>query len=269
MTLIFYMHFIHNSQLTPISYIFHYIILLSYLCARSSMRVDSVVSSSTTASSSRSSSQSSPPRPIQQPPATSAINQMSSFTHPPAPLATMQPETLSSSVNSRLDAKSANAWPPNIPTFSHPGEMSATSRLPNSQSSTRPAGLSASNQPGSLSAYNQPFGTSADSQPGKLSASGRPFSTSAENRPDAESAGNWPPNVPTSSHDGDMLADSLGIRWVYGVSGRRLVPLQAKFNLPVIPRRTTMTVVATHVDERCNIYVHQLHGGLCPYWLNC
>jgi len=127
-------------------------------------------------------------------------------------------------------------------------------------------------QQGATSASSQP-----SNQPERYKTSSQPANLSASSWQDVPSASNWPVNMPAYSGQDDgwtesRLANSrnrvqpgsmLAGHWSQGV-----VPLPANFKQCGTPRCTEMSAVATHIDEQCCIFVHELQSGLY-YFSSC
>lgn len=131
------------------------------------------------------------------------------------------------------------------PTYSPQVAVSAGSRL------TPPSGFSC------------PDVALAQNRPKDLTASDQFLGGSASNRSNINSTNNWPPNLLASSHHSGMSASS----WLIGnqmAGASTVVPLQANFKPLGAPKSSTITAVATHIDEQCHIFVHELNSGLYP-----
>jgi len=136
-------------------------------------------------------------------------------------------------------------------------QSSAASKVTYSQPS---AGMAA-NLSISTSSYANPDMVLAQSQSEDLSATGRLAYASARDRSFITSANSSLQTLSSSSHRGGMSA-ACQLTSSLGVSMPTIVPLQANFKPPERPRSANITAVATHVDEQCHIYVHELHSVL-------
>ena len=92
-----------------------------------------------------------------------------------------------------------------------------------------------------------------------VSASGHQRNTSDGNRSDLQSASKRPPNVSPPGHLGGM---SAGSRRTGGHAVSTVVLPQANFRPPKTLKSSSILAVATHVDEQCQIFVHEIHNGL-------
>jgi len=81
--------------------------------------------------------------------------------------------------------------------------------------------------------------------------------TPAKSQPDMKLANNWP----TRRLDDTAGSRLVGSRVLMQVAGSR--PLQATYKPHGTPSSNKMSAVATHIDDLCHIYVHDLEGLLC------
>ena len=197
---------------------------------RSTPHGDSVHASSTSRSSSRTPPVSSSPRTVQRLAASK-----------PSPGREPVSETCDAIQSPQRFLWEAESSPSQRAAISAPQEPAC------SQQSATMAQSRASSRSDTASPYDWPE---------RLTSSTLPAEFSTASRSAAESAVNWQKNVTGLSHIGGLMAGS----WRAG-SHDGVVPLQANFKPCVTPRCTTMTAVATHIDDDGHIFIHEITNG--------
>jgi len=143
-------------------------------------------------------------------------------------------------------------------------EGSASRHSPSLSSPQRPVQLTAASKP--VPSQSPNMASSANQQ--ERHRTSQPANLMASGQQDMPSASNWPPYM---SQNDDPWAESWPVAQPLSASGwsHGVVPLKANFKPCGMPRRTTMSVVPTHVDNQCSIFVHELHGGAYCIVLSC
>ena len=101
---------------------------------------------------------------------------------------------------------------------------------------------------------------SANLQPETLKASSRLAKASPTSRVGLSSSGASAYSAWSDSSSNSRHAKSRDRYQAAGASAS-LVPLQANFKPRGTPHCTNMSAVTTYVDDNCNIFVQELHGG--------
>jgi len=154
--------------------------------------------------------------------------------------------------SSSSSSRSPSLTSPLRPIQQQPRQSVQQSPATNKPTYSQPSAVSATNQPTSTSSYADPGIVPAQSQSEDLQATGHLANVSANSRLQ---------NLVAVSHCGGMSAASQ-LSSSHGVGMSTVVPLPADFKPPGHPKSANITAVATHVDEQCHIYVHELHSDL-------